>query len=337
MIYIETNSLDATYNLALEEYCLLELKQFPEIMMLWQNENAVIVGRYQTAEREINVAAAREVGAQVVRRSSGGGTVYHDMGNLNYTFILEAVDPKRVDLKTVAKPVVSALAKLGVQAEIQGRNDIVVDGRKVSGTAQRIARGRLLHHGTLLFDSDLDVLQRVLHVDEAKVASKGVASIKSRVTNIREHIPGEMNTIQDFWRALLEAFDEELGLERWELTDDDLARVKALQEAKYQAWDWSMGRAPAFEYSNSRRFPGGRLEVRLNVRKGRVDEIEMNGDFLGLVALDDLLTALGGVRYHPDDVRAALGALDLPMYLGAITADEVVEVLFEDVVLGPGG
>ncbi|WP_119066334.1 lipoate--protein ligase [Aggregatilinea lenta] len=334
MIYMETKSLDPTWNLAFEEYCLTELTQYPEIMLLWQNENAIIVGRYQNAEKEVNVEAAQALGTRVVRRSTGGGTVYHDLGNLNYSFILSVDDPKSADLSVVAKPVVNALRRLGVPAEIQGRNDIVVDGKKISGTAQRFTRGRLLHHGTLLFDSDLSVLQSVLNVDATKIASKGIASVKSRVTNIKPYLPPDSSAdIYAFWQALLAAFAEEQEIVRHTLSEQDLEQIKHLQQTKYRTWDWSTASAPAFEYVNSKRFPGGKLDICLDVKGGTIAECVISGDFMGLVSLDGLVSNLIGVKYHPADVLAALKLLDLSLFLGSITADDVVQAMFEGTLL----
>lgn len=330
MIYAETNSLEPTWNLAYEEYCLKEVTQFNKILLLWQNDNAIIVGRYQNAENEINVKAAQEIGTKVVRRSTGGGTVYHDMGNLNFSFILPAENLENTDLSVFSKPMVHALNKIGVPAEIQGRNDLTIDGKKISGTAQRIHKGRLLHHGTLLYDSDLDVLQSVLKVDSTKIASKGISSVRSRVTNIKEHIPeGTFSDIHAFWKALLNAFSEEEEVTRYELSDQMLEEVKTLQETKYQTWDWNFGDAPAFEYNNSKRFPGGKLEIHLNVEKGLITECKLSGDFLGLVALDDLETGLKGTKYDSAHVILVLSHFNLPLFLGSITADEFTQCMFE--------
>jgi lipoate-protein ligase A len=333
MIYMETGSLDPTWNLAFEEYCLTELTQFPEIMLLWQNDNAIIVGRYQNAEKEVNVEAAKALGVKVVRRSTGGGTVYHDMGNLNYSFILSVDDPKSADLSIVARPVVNALRRMGVPAEIQGRNDIVVDGKKISGTAQRFTRGRLLHHGTLLFDSNLSVLQGVLNVDATKIASKGISSVKSRVTNIKPYLPDSSDDINAFWQALLAAFAEEQEIVRYELSAQDLEKIEQLQQTKYRTWDWSTASAPEFEYMNNKRFPGGKLEMCLNVKGGIITECVISGDFMGLVSLDTLIAALTGIKYHPTDVLQALQTVNLPLYLGSITAEDVVQAMFEGTLL----
>ena len=330
MIYIETNSTDPTWNLALEEYCLKELVQFERILMLWQNDNAIIIGRYQNAENEVNLAAAREIGAKIVRRPSGGGAVYHDLGNLNYTFIYPIDGLNRQEIAVYAGPMVKALNQIGVPAEIKGRNDLLLDGKKISGTAQRIQKGRLMHHGTLLYDSDLDSLESVLQVDKAKVASKGIASIRSRVTNIKDYLPkGRFEDVQAFWQALLDAFDEEEPITRFELTPEMLAEVEKLQKEKYQSWDWNFGHAPAFEYKNSRRFPNGKLEIQANIKKGLIEEIKISGDFMGMADLDPLEDALRGVRYEPEAVQQVLADLELSLYLGGISADEFMDCFFE--------
>lgn len=330
MIYIETHSTDPTWNLALEEYCLKELGQFERLLMLWQNDNAIIIGRYQNAENEVNLAAARDLGAQIVRRPSGGGAVYHDLGNLNYTFIYPIDGLNRLDISVYAAPMVKALNRIGVPAEVKGRNDLLLDGKKISGTAQRIQKGRLMHHGTLLFDSDLDALESVLQVDAAKVASKGVASIRSRVTNIKDYLPaGQLEDMSGFWQALLAAFAVEEELTPFELTPEMLAAVETIQKEKYQSWDWNFGRAPAFEFANSHRYPNGKLEIRVNVKDGLIQDCRISGDFMGMADLDPLEASLRDVRYDPQDVRQALAGVDLSPYLGGISADEFVDCLFE--------
>jgi lipoate-protein ligase A len=338
MIYSETHSLDPTWNLAFEEYCMTELTQFPRIMLLWQNDNAIIIGRYQNAENEVNIEAVQKLGVKVVRRSTGGGTVYHDLGNLNYSFIYPIEGLGKIDVSVFAKPMVRALNKIGVPAEIQGRNDIVIEGKKVSGTAQRYHQGRLLHHGTLLFDSNLDVLQTVLKVDASKIASKGVASVRSRVTNIKEHLPeGKFADVHAFWKALLEAFSEEEEITPYELTPAMLVDIKTLQGTKYRSWDWNIGSAPAFEYNNSRRFSSGKLEIHVNVKHGLIQACKISGDFLGLVALDELEGALVGVRYDATHIVQALQPVDLAMFLGNITIEEFIECMFEGAsVSAPG-
>jgi lipoate-protein ligase A len=229
---------------------------------------------------------------------------------------------------------VDALNKIGVPAKLQGRNDIVIDGKKISGTAQRIYGGRLLHHGTLLFDSNLEVLQNVLNVDPSKIASKGISSVRSRVTNIKEHLPeGKFADIQAFWKALVNAFAEEDEITPYQLTDQMLAEIKTLQETKYQTWEWNFGKAPAFEYNNGKRFPGGKLEIHVNVDDGLIQKCKVYGDFLGLVSLEELETALVGVKFDTAHVLQVLQKLDLPLFLGGIMAEEFTQCMFEGVAL----
>lgn len=325
-IYLETKSTDPCYNLAFEEYCLKNLPQYPKIMLLWQNENAVIIGRYQNALNEINQTAARRENVVVVRRSTGGGSVYHDLGNLNYSFITPAAKLSSVNLEEVAAPLLSALRKLGIEAEVQGRNDIVVNGLKISGTAQCLYKDRLLHHGTLLYDTDLTVLQKVLAVDSSKLASKGVKSVLSRVANIKEITQSEKN-ISDFWLNLLDALP---GKKRITLTDEQLLEITKLAQEKYASSEWNIGKTPAYTISNSKRFPGGKLEIGLDVRKGIIADIRINGDFLGLISAKGIEHALTGLNYSREIISRAIAELPLSLHLGNINSEEFLSCLFPD-------
>ncbi len=178
------------------------------------------------------------------------------------------------------------------------------------------------------------MLQSVLNVDATKIASKGIASVKSRVTNIKPYLPPDSSAdIYAFWQALLAAFAEEQEIVRHTLSEQDLEQIKHLQQTKYRTWDWSTASAPAFEYVNSKRFPGGKLDICLDVKGGTIAECVISGDFMGLVSLDGLVSNLIGVKYHPADVLAALKLLDLSLFLGSITADDVVQAMFEGTLL----
>ena len=193
--YLDLMTTDPSYNLAMEQYVFDCLPRDRMYFMLWQNDNAIIVGKYQNTIAEINEEAVRERGIRVVRRLSGGGAVYHDMGNLNFTFITDVGESNALDLKLFCEPVVRTLATLGVKAEVNGRNDITIDGKKFSGNSQYLRQGRVMHHGTIMFDSDLSVVGEALRVDPTKIQTKGIRSVRSRVTNVAEHLPERFTLI----------------------------------------------------------------------------------------------------------------------------------------------
>lgn len=216
----------------------------------------------------------------VVRRNSGGGAVYHDLGNINFTFITKYDEKHLLDFKTFTNPVVYSLGKLNVKAELSGRNDILIDGRKISGNSQHIYKDRFLHHGTLLFNSELENLVKALNVDNDKILSKGIESIKSRVTNIKEHVKEDI-FMEKFKEILIENIfmRNKSSLKEYNLTNDHINDIEKLMEEKYMTWQWNYGYSPEFNYRNSKRFQGGKLEVLLNIVEGHINECKIYGDF----------------------------------------------------------
>ena len=227
--YLETGSLDPHYNLAFEEYVLCNRRE-GEYLLLWQNDNTIVIGQNQNAEAEINRAFGEEHHINVVRRTTGGGAVYHDLGNLNYSFITDAGDSDQLAMERFTRPVVEALKALGLQAEASGRNDILVEGRKVSGTAQRIVKGRILHHGTLLFDANPSMVAGALRVDPEKFRSKSTKSVRSRIGNIRDFLQQDMN-LPAFWTFLKEQLAGS-GMVTGALMPQELEAVEALKHKK---------------------------------------------------------------------------------------------------------
>jgi lipoate-protein ligase A len=290
MIYIKTNSNDPTWNLTMEEYIQKELLQFDHILMLWQNKNSVIIGRYQNTLREVNQDVSRAHDIKVVRRDTSGGAVYHDLGNLNYSFITPCHNPENLSLAETTLPMIQALEKLGIHAEASGRNDILLNGRKISGTAQSLWKNRLLHHGTLLYNADMSILQEVLNVDETKLISKGVTSVKGRVTNISEEMKWDDN-INEFWHLLVDQLNI---VEEYELSKEEFLAVEKLKKEKYDTWEWNVGNEPAFAITKEKRFSGGLLTTSLNVKKGKITQCSISGDFLGLVDIGDLVNRSSG-------------------------------------------
>lgn len=324
MYYYETCSTDPAYNLAFEEY-VLKNRRSGDILILWQNANAVIVGRNQNALEEIDRNFVEKHRIKVIRRNTGGGAVYHDMGNLNYSFITDADDSGAVRFTA---PIVRSLQALGLEAEASGRNDILVSGKKISGTAQHRHSGRILHHGTLLFDSNPDMIAGALRPDPTKFQSKGVKSVRSRVGNIREALNVDM-TLGAFWDHLKQTLTDD-GLVPMALSEEDLAAIRRLRSEKYDTWAWNFGSSPKFATSVRRRFPGGLVEVHLTVKHGRIDGLQIYGDFLALEPLDPVLEALRGCPYEERSILLRLQPLTLSSYLGAITAEELTAALLNN-------
>ena len=327
--YYETGSTDPRWNLAFEEH-ILATRTRGNILILWQNKNSVILGRNQNAYREVNADFVRGHGIQVVRRTTGGGAVYHDLGNLNYSFITDAASQDRVVQERFTAPIVRALQGLGLDASASGRNDVLVSGRKVSGTAQRILDGRILHHGTLLFDVDPDMIAGALNADPLKMQSHGVASVRSRVTNIRPLLRTGM-TMADFWQYLKEFLLADGAILPAELTEEDLAAIRSLQASKYDTWEWNYGRSPAFTVTKRNRFPGGSVEVCLQVNRGVIQDAAIYGDFMARAPLDPVIDKLVGCLYGEHAVRAALAAIpedDFGAMFGGITAEELLHTVF---------
>ena len=322
--YLETGSTDPTYNLAFEEYVQANRRE-GNYLILWQNKNAVIIGSNQNAGEEINRDFVQQHNIQVVRRNTGGGAVYHDLGNLNYSFITDGGDLQNRSATLFTEPVVKALRGLGLDSEASGRNDILVSGCKVSGTAQHLMQGRILHHGTLLFDSNPEMIAGALNPDPTKFQSKSVKSVRSRVGNIRSFLPADM-TLTSFWNYLKTVLTEG-GLEPASLSCEELEQVKKLQETKYATWQWNYGKSPKSQIHNKCRHAGGLLDLHLSLEGGKIQQIQILGDFLALTPVEPLEEALIGCEYREEAIAAILQHFTLDTILGSITAEEFLKTI----------
>ena len=335
--YLDVRSTDPAYNLALEQYIFETLPREGVYFLLWQNDRSVIIGRHQDALAEINEDYIRRHGIRVVRRLSGGGAVYHDLGNLNYTFIADASDAGKLDFSVFVRPVIETLASLGVAASLNGRNDITIEGKKISGNAQYIRKGRLLHHGTILFDSDLEAVEQALRVDEDKIRTKGIRSVRSRVTNVRECLPRDVS-LEDFRGLLLSRVLAEMPGEPLNLTRQDLAFVEAIRAKRYTTRAWNFGETTAETKSGRagdqeilvkrRRVEGcGLVEVLISLEGDAIRNAAFRGDFFSLADLADLANRLIGLRPGPEAFAKALEGVDASLYIAGLSTEKLLEIL----------
>lgn len=328
MYHLLNPSHDPYFNMALEEYLITQTPDDSEWLMLWQNQPAVIVGRHQNTAEEVNQDFARENHIAVVRRMSGGGAVFHDLGNLNFTFVVNLSGDH--SFARFARPVLDALQKLGIAAELSGRNDLTIKGRKFSGNAQFIGKKRLLHHGTLLFDTDLDIMQKVLNVNPDKMASKGVKSVSSRVTNIADHMRKSI-TIQELQEAITQAVNEYWPLElSRQLTAEENSKVNQLADSKYRRWEWNYGQSPQFNLQRNRRYPWGQIDIRLEVIKGRIASCKIFGDFFTGHDMEMLEQALQGTAYAREEVDMLLNSLELRKFIPEMDSQQWLGLIMGD-------
>lgn len=330
MKYVVNNSNDSRCNLAFEEYCFKYLDFEDEIVFLWQNSPTVVIGKNQNTLQEINENFIRENNINVVRRITGGGAVYHDLGNLNYTFIIKAGNKAKIDFEKYSQPMIRALKKFGVECEITGRNDITIEGKKISGAAQSLYKDRVLHHGTLLIDSKLDTLSKALKAKPEKFISKGIKSVRSRVTNIKPYLKQEMD-IEKFKKELLtELFNQQnQTIEELKLSSHDLEQISNLFRHKYSTWEWNYGNSPDFNYKKSMRAMGGTIEVNANVKNGIVDEFKIFGDFFGTKDKEDIEKMIIGCKFDRIHIAELLKNVNLKDYFGLIEKEEFLDCIFD--------
>jgi lipoate-protein ligase A len=328
MLYIDNKGItDPTINLAIEEYCLKHLDINETYLLFYINEPSIIIGKNQNTVEEINSDYVQKKGIHVVRRLSGGGAVYHDLGNLNFSFITKDDGESFHNFRKFTEPVIEALRKLGVNAELSGRNDILAEGRKISGNAQFSTRGRMFSHGTLLFDSHIEDVVSALNVKMDKIQSKGIKSIRSRVANISEFLD-EKITVEEFKQLLLKTIFNTEDIPAYELTEEDWAAIRKLSEERYRNWEWNYGKSPKFNLQHSHRFPIGQIDVRLEVNKGIVEECKIYGDFFGVEDVKDIEERLIGKKFTKEEFEQALCDVDVKRYFGNITMEDFISLFF---------
>lgn len=325
MLLITHDFTDPYFNLASEEYFLREFDE--EIIYLWRNDNAVIVGKNQNTIEEVNQHYIDEHGIKVVRRLTGGGAVFHDINNINYSVILRNESGLFSNYALFTKPICEYLNTLGVSAELNGRNDITIEGLKFSGNAQAVVNGRIMHHGTLLFSSNQSDIEGALKPSKLKIESKGVKSVRSRITNISSHLAKAMTT-EEFMTGLYEFFRKTLADCRvYSLSEHDISEIQKLADIKYSTWDWNYGHSPKYAFSNQKKFAFGLVDLRLNVASGVIKDIRIFGDYFAIKDIKEIETALRGCLHEPGAITRTLEPFNIDDYISHMTRDELVELI----------
>ncbi len=320
-LFLTHDNTNAYFNLASEEYLLKQTDGY--YIYLWINDKAVIVGTNQNTIEEVNLSYTESAGIKVVRRLTGGGAVYHDKGNLCYT-IIAPYDANEDNYRKFTEPVISYLNSLGVNAEFSGRNDITIDGKKFSGNAQTIYKDRIMHHGTILFNTDGTVLANALNPSKIKMQSKGIKSIRSRVTNVIDHLPQKMD-IEQFRNGLKEQFLKDCDY--YEFSEKDINAIQKLVDEKYSTYEWNIGRSPKGENKFVNKFDFGIFAFIFDTKEGLIDNAEIQGDFFEKLPVKEFADKLNGVKFVKSELEKAF--LCVGDYIANANGQEIVDKIFE--------
>ena len=315
MKYLINTSTDPYFNMAFDEFCLQQYECDEPFFYLWRNRPAVIIGLNQNAYSEVNLPYLNEKGITLARRVTGGGAVYHDLQNMNYTIVGKDVTPE---------PFAEALRKLGVPAELSGRNDIFVEGRKVSGYAARVWHDRSIVHGTMMYDVDLDTLSKVLDTPGSKMEAKGISSVKSRVANLKEYLP-QFPSLDELQAKLQEILSDGDGV--MPVSEEQLSQVKTIAQEKFASWDWIYGHSHEADLSHRRKLACGTVEARVCIDRGIFTRIDFAGDFLGDLESEEVGKALVGVKYLKSDVLSVLKGVDISRHFKCTSAEDLAELI----------
>jgi len=326
MLCIHHHSTDPYFNLAVDEYIFKHIEE--DCFMLWRNDNAIIVGKHQNTLSEINVDYVQDKGIKVVRRMSGGGAVYHDLGNLNFTFTKTNQEAGQVDFHLYTQPILDVLKELGVNAEFQGRNDLVIDGRKFSGNAEYILKNKVLHHGTILFSSHMPDISGALKVNPLKFKDKAVKSVPKRVTNVMDHL-SEPISLEDFTqRVMNHIVNTHEDCRPYSLTETDIKAIEKIRDEKYRQWDWNYGHSPDYNFQQGVRSQGGTLEMHLDVHKGVITKCRIFGDFFTTDDISHIEEALIGLRHDKAIIKDRLDDFSIDRYFHNMTREDIIAAMF---------
>jgi lipoate---protein ligase len=325
MLCIHRTETDPYFNLAAEEFVLHHFTE--DCFMLWRNGPSVIVGKHQNTLAEINYDYIKSNNIKVVRRISGGGTVFHDLGNINFTFIKNGEPGKLIDFRRFTQPIIDVLQTLDVEARFEGRNDLTIDGRKFSGNAEHVFKNRVLHHGTLLFEASINNLTAALNVDPDKFTDKAIKSVRSRVTNILEHLKVPMK-IEDFINLVMNhVVSSTPGAVSYEFSEADRNGITKLMDDKYKSWEWNFGYSPAYNFHKAIRTTGGKVGFRFMVQNGLITKAKIEGDFFSHADVEEITNSLEGLPHRETEVLEALRKFDISKYLKNIKLEDLIPAL----------
>lgn len=317
---------DPHLNLALEEYILNEYTS-DDVVMLWRNERSVIIGKNQNTYAEIDLDFVEKNAIPVVRRITGGGAVFHDLGNVNFTFISDYKEGDFGSYKAFAKPVCAYLKTLGLSAEVSGRNDIEANGFKISGNAQTVVKNRILQHGTLLYSADLKSLSSALKPKPQKLSGKGISSVRGRVENIKSLANCSLSA-EDFLSELYKFFLSLPDAEKCELSVSDIDGAKALSNEKYEKFEWNFGFSPEFSLVKEKHFTQGNVEAHLQIKEGIIYQIKIFGDFFGILPVCELENLIVGAEFIGSGVSERIKDISISYYISGLNRDDFLSLLF---------
>lgn len=326
MLIIDSPSTDAYFNIAAEEYLLYKYPT-EDIFLLYMNAPSIIVGKFQNTLAEINLDFVDENDIKVVRRMSGGGTVYHDLGNLNFSFHTLLGTNDFMDFSKFTKPVLTLLNELNVPARLEGRNDLLVDGKKFSGNAKLAKNGKMIQHGTILINSQMEVLGDALKVNPMKFIDKAVKSNRARVTNLIDYLP-KGTTVSGFKELLIRTMREGNEVSKiYTLTAEDILSIEQLVQEKYSTWNWNFGFSPDYNFKKAIKIPAGFIELHMDVvRGGTIEKVKIFGDFFASKPIEELENRLTGEKHSIQSIAKVLEAIDLTEYFGKVRSEEILEL-----------
>ena len=317
---------DPFFNLASEEV-LLKFRS-EDYFLLYRNEPSIVVGKHQNTLAEINLPYVRNKGILVARRISGGGTVFHDMGNLNFAFITTGREGDLVDYKKYTLPIINAMTKLDLEVSLGARNELLLGKLKISGTASHVYKQRVLHHGTLLFSSEMDDLSLALKVKPGIFKDRAVKSIKSEVTNIRDHLVDKMDVL-DFQKLIFKAILENMGRgTKYRYSKQDLDDINKLKDNKFSSREWNFGYSPKYQFSKALQFGSGKIALHMNVDKGIIQEVNIEGEFQGAKDINALEEVLVGTIHDPETIRMRLSGIRVEDYIAGLENEQLLSGMF---------